>query len=233
MCWSAYASVAMVAAGCVATATTLSRGEPKGIWVTLAYFTLMEGLQASGYAVVDQCGSGANLTITALSYFHIAFQPIFINAFAMAIAPSEPTPAMRRWVWTLTVLASALLLLRLAPIDAFGRCLPGEILCGPEWCLRSGEWHIGWEVPLNAIPGVLGIPFQFPSYVLAVFLLPLFYGAWRFVLFHVAVGPILASLLTDDANEIPAIWCLFSIGILLISLSSLVRHKVMGARVTA
>ena len=230
MCWTAAASVAMVAAGGATTAVTLLRGDPRGVWVALGYFTLMEALQATGYAVIDECGTPANRTITVLSYLHIALQPIFINAFAMAIAPSELTTRMRAWVWVAAGLASGLLLLRLAPLDSLGRCLPGDVLCGVDWCLRSGNWHIAWEVPLNGGLAALGIPGQFPAYILAVFALPLLYGAWRFVLFHLAVGPILATLLTDDPNEMPAVWCLFSIGIIVISLSPFVRHRVLGAR---
>ena len=229
MCWSATASAAMVVAGGTATVVLLRRGEPPAIWATVGYFTVMEALQAAGYAVVDQCGSGANASITVLSYLHIALQPLFINAFAMAIAPVPPDRRMRRRVWLLAGLASAFLLLRLLPLPALGTCAAGEVLCGPAWCLRSGAWHIAWEVPLNGLPAALGLPLQFPSYMLAVFALPLVYGAWRFVLFHAVAGPLLASALTRDPNEMPAIWCLFSIGILAISLSPFIRHRVMGA----
>ena len=233
MCWTASASIVMVAAGGAATAVALLRREPKGIWLTLGYFTLMEALQATGYAVVDECGTPGNRTITILSYLHIVFQPIFINAFAMAIAPSEPSSRKRSLVWAAAGLASALLILRLVPVEFLGRCLPGDVLCGVDWCLRSGNWHIAWEVPLNGGPAALGITGQFPAYILAVFVLPLLYGSWRFVLFHLAAGPILALLLTDDPNEMPAVWCLFSIGIILISLSPFVRHRVLGARVAS
>ena len=233
MCWSATASVAMIAAGGVGTAVTLKRGEPAAIWATLGFFTVMEALQASGYAVIDQCGSPANRTITILSYLHISLQPLFINAFAMAIAPTAPSRQVRRMVWLLSGLASAILVLRLAPIEAFGTCAPGDVLCGPAWCLRSGEWHIAWEIPLNGLPSYLGVPFQFPSYMLSVFALPLVYGAWRFVLFHIIAGPMLALTMTSDPNEMPAIWCLFSIGILFIGLSPFIRHKIMAARAPA
>lgn len=229
MCWSATASIVMVAAGGAATAVTYLKGEPRAIWATIGFFTAMEALQAAGYAVVDQCGSPANTTITALSYLHIALQPLFINAFAMIIAPIPPDRRVRRWVWGVAGLASALLLLRLVPLPAFGTCAPGEVLCGPAWCLRSGDWHIAWEVPLNGLPATLGLPLQFPAYMLAVFVLPLAYGAWRFVLFHALVGPALAWSLTRDANEMPAVWCLFSIGILATSLSPALRYRVMRA----
>jgi hypothetical protein len=220
----------MVAVGGAATAVTMLRGDARGIWVTLGYFTVMEALQATGYAVIDSCGTPANRTITVLSYLHIAFQPLFINAFAMAIAPSEISARTRSWVWALAGLASVMLLARLAPIEALGRCAPVDVLCGIDWCLRSGEWHIAWEVPLNGGLAAFGIPGQFPAYVLSVFALPLLYGAWRFVVFHLAAGPVLATLLTGDPNEMPAIWCLFSIGIILISLSPFIRHRILGAR---
>lgn len=211
-------------------AVSAARGDPKAIWLTIGYFTVMEALQAAGYTVVDQCGSTANRGITLLSYLHIAGQPIVINAFAMALAPGIITPALRRTVYALAALASAALLLRLVPLEAAGPCQPGDVLCSTRFCLVSGNWHIGWEVPLNDLPRSLGLPVQFPAYLLAVFVLPLVYGAWRLVLFHALAGPILAGMLTDNPLEMPAIWCLFSIGIILIALSPWVRYGVMGAR---
>ena len=78
----------------------------------------------------------------------------------------------------------------------------------------------------------LGFPFahvfQFPFYLAAVFVLPLVYGAWRFVVFHAVCGPLLARALTDNPNEMPAIWCLFSIGLLLVGLSPMIRGHVLG-----
>ena len=94
--------------------------------------------------------------------------------------------------------------------------------------MTSGEWHIAWNIPYNGLmlplEDALGIPPGFPTYWLAAFLLPLAYGAWRFVIFHALAGPFLASTLTANPNETPAIWCLFSIGILLMALSPLIRH---------
>ena len=107
-------------------------------------------------------------------------------------------------------------------------CRPGEALCGTELCLTSGEWHIAWSIPYNGLllpmEDALGVPPGSPTYWLAVFLLPLVYGAWRFVIFHALTGPILASLLTSNPNETHAIWCLFSIGIILIGSSRLIRR---------
>ena len=233
MCWSATASVAMVGLGGAATVITARRGEPAAIWLTLGYFTVMEMLQAGGYAVIGECGSPANRSITLASYLHIAFQPLFINAFAMAVNPVPVSDRMRRATYALAGLATLLLLLRLVPFDWAGLCQPGQPLCGPVLCLLPGNWHIAWELPLNDMWGQLNPALRnlmpFPAYTLAVFVLPVVYGAWRLVAVHAVLGPILASALTDNPNEMPAIWCLFSVGLVLVGLSPLVRHRVLGS----
>ncbi len=236
MCWSENASIAMVGLGAAATLVTARRGEAPAIPVTIGYFTLMEALQVAGYRVLDQCGTSANQTVTILSYLHIALQPLFINAFAMAVAPTAVSARMRRNVYAFAALCSVMLLMRLVPFDWAGPCLPGRVLCGPEWCTISGNWHLGWQVPLNnmweTLTGIYFKPFQFSDYLLASFVLPLFYGAWRFVVFNLAAGPILANILTNNANEMPAIWCLFSIGILLVGLSPELRRRLLGSQIS-
>jgi hypothetical protein len=237
MCWSATASVSMVAIGGAAMAVSVLRKDPKAIWITLGYFTAMEGLQAAGYAVVDDCSNPANTSNTLLSYLHIAFQPLFLNAFAMAIAPAVVPRWKRGWVYGLAAIATAFMLLKLVPLERLGPCTPGSPLCGLQTCLISGDWHIGWMLPLNGmmegIGPLFGFHLWFPAYFLAVFALPLWYGAWRFSLLHLFIGPLLARSLTTNPNEQPAIWCLFSVGIILISLSPFIRKRVMGAHQTS
>lgn len=227
MCWGLSASIVMVGAGTVATAATSRRA--LAIPVTIGYFTFMEALQAVGYLVVDQCGSALNQTVTLLSFLHIVFQPFFINAFAMELVPATVRARARVAVYTVCAASAAVMLVQLYPFVWAGLCQPGSTLCGPALCTVSGEWHIGWEVPFNGLMAplgrLLGFQLTFPTYALAAFVVPLFYGAWRFVIFHAVVGPILASLLTDDPNEMPAIWCLFSIAIVLVSLSPWLWRK--------
>lgn len=230
MCWSLEASAGIVVAGAAATAVTFRRGEPAAIWGTLAYFTLMEALQVAGYLVIDDCGTPANRSVTFLSYLHIVFQPFFVNWFAMELVPSPVKARVRKWAFGICAISAAIMLAQVLPLAAFGRCIPGTPLCGEAWCTVSGNWHIAWDVPYNGLlvplENLLGTGAGFPSYMIASFIVPLAYGAWRFVLVNLLMGPVLASLLTDNPNEMPAVWCLFSIAIICIGLSPLVRRSV-------
>ncbi|WP_417669409.1 DUF5765 domain-containing protein [Roseibium sp.] len=222
MCWSEGATLTMVAAGAAGTGYCLHKRMPPAIWATVGYFTLMEGLQAIGYRYVDACGSPANQTVTLLSFLHIAFQPFFINAFAMELVPHEVRRNVRGWVFAACFFSTIFMLVQLYPMDWAGLCREGQPLCGPALCLISGDWHIGWELPFNGLTvpfdDLVGMNVGFPTYLMAAFLVPLLYGSWRFVMFHALVGPFLAYQLTDNLNEMPAVWCLFSIGILAIAL---------------
>jgi hypothetical protein len=213
----------MVSGGIVATTVTIWQCRPVAIPVTIAYFTLMEALQVIGYRVIDQCGLPANQIVAYLSIIHIIFQPFFINAFAMELVPEKLRLRVRSLVYGLCSLSAVIMLLQLYPFDWAGTCRPGSTLCGPAFCTVSGSWHIGWEVPFNGLSSLFeqlsGIRAAFPSYIIVVFLLPILYGSWRFAVFHLLVGPILANLLSENPNEWPAIWCLLSIGIVVVSIT--------------
>ena len=218
----------MMLVGAAGAVVTWRRGDAAAIPVTLAFYALMEGLQLAGYMVIDQCGSTANQTITVLSMLHIAVQPLILNAFIMALVRADLTVGQGRMVYGLSALASAIILVQLLPVAELGTCQPGVAVCAPQWCTVTGDWHLGWEVPYNGLfvplERALHVTFGFPSYFLAIFVLPLFYGAWRFVLFHILVGPVLSNKLTSSANEAPAIWCLFAIAILLVALFPPIRR---------
>ncbi|MCC5987422.1 MAG: hypothetical protein JJT95_07055 [Pararhodobacter sp.] len=234
MCFSLGVSAAMVGLGGAATAVTLQRRETPVIPLTLGYFTLMEALQVAGYMVIDQCTSPANQTVTLLSVLHIVFQPFFINAFAMALVPRLVPGWMKFFVFSLCAASAVLMILQLYPFAWAGQCAPGSNLCGEQLCTVSGDWHQAWDVPYNGLmvplESAIGTSWGFPSYIVVAFLLPLIYGAWRLVVFHALAGPILAGLLTSNPNEVPAIWCLFSIGIILIALSPWIRRRFEGPR---
>jgi hypothetical protein len=219
----------MVALGAAATVWTLRRGDPPAVPAAVAWFTLMEGLQVAGHATVGACGTPANEATALLSYLHIAFQPFVINAFAMTLVGGPVGPAMRVGVWLGCGASAVVMLLQLYPFAWAGTCPAGSVLCGSPLCVVGGDWHIAWNIPRNdllaplrQVHWALG---GFPTYLAAAFLLPLAYGAWRFVLFHALAGPVLAAALTTNPNEMPAIWCLFSIGIVLVSLSPWIRAR--------
>lgn len=229
MCWGVTATLGMTAIGAAATAVTLRRGDAPAIPLALGYFTLMEGLQLAGYAVIGQCDSPANQVVTLLSALHIVFQPFVINAFAMQLVPAPVRARARVAVHGACALSAVVMLLQLYPFAWAGACTPGATLCAEALCTVPGAWHIAWDIPYNGLLAGWDLPFGmilgFPTYVLAVFVMPVLYGAWRFALFHLLVGPVLAGLLTDNPNEAPAIWCLFSIGIVLMALSPVVRRR--------
>jgi hypothetical protein len=222
----------MVGIGIAATGITIARRMPPAIPATLGYFTVMELLQASGYAVLDQCGTPANEIITLLSVLHIVFQPFFINAFAFELTPRRVSGWFKSGVYIACAISATIMLLQLYPFSWAGSCQAGASMCGGILCTISGEWHIAWNVPYNGLmlplENLAGTYVAFPTYFVVVFLLPLVYGAWRFVIFHALAGPVLASFLTSNPSEVPAVWCLFSIGLILIALSPMVRRVVAG-----
>lgn len=229
MCWNLAATATMVGVGSVATAGTALRGDAPAIPLTIGYFTLMEALQTAGYLVINRCGDPVNQVVTLLSVLHIVFQPFFINAFAMELTPVEVRERARLAVFSVCGLSAAVMLMQLYPFTWAGHCRPGSLLCGPALCTVSGDWHIAWNIPYNGmlepLTKALGVTFGFPTYFAAVFVLPLFYGAWRLVLFHALAGPLLASVFTRNPNELPAVWCLFSIGIVLVASSRMIRRQ--------
>ncbi|MGE0195954.1 MAG: DUF5765 domain-containing protein [Methylocystis sp.] len=222
MCWSLAASVTVGAIGVTTTLFAARMGAPRAIWVAVGYFSIMEGLQAAGYFVADACGSPANRLIIALSYLHIVFQPFVINAFAMQLVPAPVSRRVRVIVYCLCTVSAMFMLAQVYPFEWAGTCRIGQVFCGRELCLRSGEWHIAWDIPYNGLArpfdDAIGANWGFPTYVLTVLVLPFLYGSWRFALFHLLAGPVLANFLTSNVNESPAIWCLFSIGIILIAM---------------
>ena len=232
MCFSMSVSVVMVGIGGAATALTIQRGDTPAVPLTLGYFTVMEALQVAGYLVIDQCGAPANQTVTLLSILHIVFQPFVINAFAMALVARPVRLGMQVAVYTLCAISATIMLLQLYPFTWAGNCVSGSTLCAEQLCTVSGNWHLAWNVPYNGLLAWIDWPlirdWGFPTYMLTVFVLPLIYGAWRLALFHLLFGPVLAGQLTDNPNEVPAIWCLFSIGILLIALSPTIRRRFEG-----
>jgi hypothetical protein len=230
MCWNGQASATLATIGIATTVYAAWKREPTPLWISLGYFSLMELLQAFTYSVINECENPANQIATLFGYLHITFQPFFINAVALYFVPPIVRKRMAAPAFVICFACSIFMLFQLFPFDWAGTCDPRRPLCGERLCSVRGNWHIAWEVPTNGIGNSFAdsmfAPLRdgFPSYLLAGFLVPLLYGSWRIVLYHYVLGPWLAWHLTSNVNEFPAIWCLLSIGILLIVVKSPLRR---------
>lgn len=229
MCWSGEASTVLAAVGIAGTAYAAYKKEPTVLWVSLGYFSLMEALQAFTYAYIDECSTAPNQIATLLGYIHIMFQPFFITAVSLHFLKDPRKNLLTVPLYFACFVSVVVMTIQLYPFEWAGPCAIGRPLCGPQLCSVSGEWHIAWDVPTNGIGNYfyeLGIPViksGFITYPIVGFLLPLLYGAWRITLYHAIAGPGLAALLTSNPNEWPAVWCLLSIGLLLIVVKTPVR----------
>lgn len=208
------ASIAATALGGAATVYAAKKGLPKERTFALGFFTLMELLQAVSYIWIGQCDVRGNVWLTNLSFVHIAFQIPVANAFMLSYTSKKTRKRWFRPVMVVSFIASFLMLTKLivpllwdAPKEWM--CKAGDALCGTNTCSYMGNWHLAWRLPL------LGFDPSNYIYFALVFILPVFYGNWRISIFHFIFGPLLAFLSTTHRNEAPAIWCLYSIAILI------------------
>ncbi len=232
MCWSGEASTALATIGLSSTVYFWYKKEPAVLWATLGYFSLMEALQAYTYTVIDDCASPGNQIATLLGYLHIAFQPFFINALSMYFIPERIKNKISGVVYFFCFLSAIAFLIRLYPFNWAPACYQVKYkffvfndyfdsfivpFCGEKICSVSGAWHIAWEVP--AIANL----FLVNMYAFSAFFLPFFYGSWKITIYHLLTGPFLAYLTTSNPNEWAAVWCLYSIGLLLILVKTRIR----------
>ncbi len=226
MCWSMGASVGMSAVGIAATGYLIAKGKPAPMWLPVAYFTAMEILQAVSYPVVNQCELKSNQLVTLLGYIHIAFQPLFFNILCLFALPVAYANRIKLPVFCLCLVSAVGSLAMLYPSESAGLCDTERMMCAERMCTYIGEWHLAWELPFNG----WGNEFRdhwflwiaedgFIAYQAAFFFMPMIYGAWRLALYFYLTGPFLVQFLTNNLDEQPAIWCLLSIGMLIILLT--------------
>jgi hypothetical protein len=231
MCWSGEASAGLAAAGFISTAVFYYKGESKVLCGALAYFSLMELLQAYTYTVIDECYNSDNQIATLLGYIHIAFQPFFINAVAMHFIPKGTSLRIAPSVYMLCFAAAVIFMMRIYPFEWASLCYDKSYqflfmpdikfsmpFCGEQICSTSGDWHIAWAIPASGSVAMASV------YVYVAFLLPLLYGSWRLVLYHLITGPLLSFLTTSDMNEWAAVWCLYSIGLIFLVIKTPIRR---------
>ena len=230
MCWSGEASAVLATIGIATTAYAAYKKEDPRLYLALGYFSAMEMLQALTYPVIDQCSLPSNQIATILGYLHIAFQPFFINLISMYFIPNVIRRKIEWPVYTLCFISVIIMLLQLYPFEWAGKCELGRNMCAEQLCSVSGDWHIAWDVPTNGMLNFITVDSWarflslYPSYFFVGILLPFIYGSWRFTIYHFLIGPQLSMLLTTNPNEVAAIWCLLSIGILILVVKTPVRE---------
>jgi hypothetical protein len=232
MCWNGTASTVVASLGFASAAFAWKKGESKMLWMPIAYFSGMEALQAFTYTVMDECQKPENQIATILAYVHICFQPFFVNAFSLYFVPKDFRERWQRLIYGITAVFCFLFLLRALPIPWLQYCY--DILysipfckdcalkvpaCGTKYCAVSGNWHIAWEMPLKFHVALDN------AYLIGTVLLPLLYGSWRVTIYLTLAGPILAAFTTNNMNEWPAVWCLFSTSIIGIALIPAIRDR--------
>jgi len=221
MCWSGEASAAVAVLGFTCTGYAMYRKESINLWAALGYFSLMEALQAYTYTVIDRCEMPENQVATLLGYLHITFQPFFVNAVALYFIDQRVAKKIAPWAYSFCFAAAIMMLIKLYPFAWAKQCIPGvRPMCGDTICAFHGNWHIAWSLPVRDISDKIS------WYFLVAFAMPAFYGSWRWALYHLITGPVLARLTTSNLNEWPAVWCLFSIDLLLIIISTRLRKYI-------
>jgi len=230
MCWSGEASAVLATIGIGTTLYAAYKKEDPRLYLALGYFSAMELLQAYTYSVIDQCALPSNQIATLLGYLHITFQPFFINLISMYFIPNIIRKKIEWPVYTLCFISSIVMLLQLYPFEWAGQCELGRNMCARDLCSVSGDWHIAWNVPTNGMLNFITVDSWarffslYPTYFFVGILMPFIYGSWRFTIYHFLIGPQLSMLLTTNPNEVAAIWCLLSIGILLLVVKTPVRQ---------
>lgn len=228
MCWSAPVSLAFGVSGVAVAAYAHHKKEPKELTVPLAYFASMELLQFVTYFYIDNCALPVNQWLTVLSYLHIAFQPAVFSMWMMYASKSKLTKLMKRVVYGISALVSAILLIKMIPIRPDSICEVGQTLCGPAWCSLTGNWHLAWSVPYYnfPIPGD-GIIYYF----IAAFGLPLLYGAWRSSAWGVFAIVLPVYLISGgNPQEWPAVWCLVSVAMMFAIILPAMRKHFVGKK---
>ncbi|MEM6846920.1 MAG: DUF5765 domain-containing protein [Pseudomonadota bacterium] len=222
----------MAAVGIGSTVYAMIRREPIEITSCLGFFSLMEMLQAVTYLYVDQCGTPMNQVLTMLGYIHISMQPFFINTISMFFIPAHVRKRIAPTVYTICFASTVIMLLMIYPFDGVPLCnRMDSAMCGATMCSYMGSFHIAWDFPMNTLFTIgngaqiyeLAYLLNWWMYLIPAFVLPVLYGSWKCTLYHLFFGPLLATAITGNFHEMPAVWCLLSIGLLLIVVKTPVR----------
>jgi len=183
---------------------------PTGARSCVAYFAFMETLQAFQYGVINECDNPLNKIYTLLGFFHLAFQPFFVNLYLgtfMSAGQKKYLPM----ILSLSFFGGIMMCNRLWMTEGDHMCTIGiQPMCGAKTCTFRGNVHLAWQMPMQHADQDYFTPgwtlhfflFYLPTYAL---------GMYGHTIFLLLSGPFLGRAMTSHQDEIPAIWCFFSI----------------------
>jgi len=216
MCFTQPVSVAFAAV--LWTLCYMWKKGPMGCRVCMASFAAMETLQALQYIWIEQCDHPMNKVLTLLGFVHLAFQPFFTNLYLGAFM----NKAQKRYlplILTMCVFAGVMMCNRMWMTTGDHMCTKGiESMCGMKTCTFNGHTHLAWQMPLQHCDQDYFTP-GFTLHFFTFFLPSFALGMWKYTLFFLFSGPFTGRALTDHQDEIPSIWCFFSIAQLLLPLA--------------
>ena len=213
MNWPSTIDILLAATGFIGAFYACYKSGPMSLWAPLIYFSLSGVLQAYSHTIANQCNLPANQVVTLLAYFHMCFQPFFINGAALHFIDKRMSSQIDLPVYTLCFISMTILLIQVYPFAWAGHCEPGSIMCGERLCTMRDHWLLGWMLPITQVQNTT------PWYFIAAIVTPFVYGSWRFMLLYLLCCPIPAFLITGNMNEGPALSALFAIPFLLIVLN--------------
>ena len=231
MCWSSGASAVLAVSGLGMTGYLIKTGEKKELWITFLYFSLMALLQVSAYSYINQCANPMNKLHTFLGYAHIAFQPFFINMAAMCFIPEIVKNKISSYVYGICWIGMVLLMVHAYPfadnsLHTVGHstfCVPFADAFKESWLTSPQNLSSQLWMTLSGNSPSFGL---YSTLYLSIGLaLPLLYGSWRIVLGTLLCVPCIACFSTSSINELPAVWCLCSVGLCCTLMLSAIRKR--------
>ncbi|ALD62017.1 putative membrane protein [Mollivirus sibericum] len=238
MCYSQGMSMAMAAIGwsMVALMIVLSTDKRKRaegslhpVVVPLAFYSLMETLQAAQYSWLDQCGDLLNYGSTVVAHVLVAVQPLMWNVYRLEMARRSDDKAHRRKAPAFRLAAIMSLLwavfftLRLAapgftrgmspfPSAATYKTLRNdEIMVGPQVCTLTSPMHLVWNLPYYSSNGLEA---NFFAYLLLWFVPALHEPRGLAKMAFWLSQVMFVNWTVASIHELPTVWCALSVPIL-------------------
>jgi len=228
MCFDQKTSFGFAALGFYLAYYVHSRTNNRNLAIGVFYFFLMELLQGFQYFWIDQCSSPVNKILTLVGFLHICYQPYFTHIINSSLTKNPKFLDQYTIILRLCLLGGTMLFARYflagystdaitsdfttfrnGSIPACSHRTP-EWLRGEELCTYKGKYHLAWSIPFY------DATYFSPSAAIHSFLMfgPFFVMKRNMVIqgiFLWALGPYLASWITDNLQEQASIWCYFSI----------------------